>query len=91
MKYNKRVQNYLSDENSKGRHFTLKNGKCLYLNRFIGQEKARRNDTKRPSKDLKEAFRDLLTQAYEMGIKDGEKSKEEELKDNLCFLRSLLK
>lgn len=90
MKYNRRVQLYLSDENSKGRYFRLKNGRLLYLSRFKGEEKDWGKD-KNPSLDLKEAFRDLLTQAYEIGREDGKKETEEELKNNFSFLKNLLK
>jgi hypothetical protein len=91
MKYNRRVQLYLSEENAGGRYFRLKNGKSLYLRRFKGQPVQFYGDDKKPSTDLKEAFRDLLTEAYEMGVEEGKDAKTREVKENLAFLKSLLK
>ena len=92
MKYNRRVQLYLSEGVNGGRYFNLKNGKKLILNRFKGQPvQFYGDDRKRPSADLKDAFRDLLTQAYEMGLREGRDQTTRKLNDNLAFLKSLLK
>lgn len=82
MKWNSRVKNYLADGKGLDKDFfRLKNGRRLLLSRFVGQEKYW---YKHPSSvDLKEAFRDLLSQAYEMGKSDGKLEKEKELRENL--------
>ena len=91
MKYNRRVQLYLSEENSNGRYFKLNNGKSLYLKSFKGQTYSSFNESKAPSLDLKSAFKDLLSQAYELGAEDGKRTEREKLKNNLSFVRELLK
>ena len=91
MKYNRRVQLYLSEENSNGRYFKLNNGKHLYLKRFKGQSSYTYHDSNAPSLDLKSAFKDLMTQAYELGLEDGKRTEREKFKKNLSFVRELLK
>lgn len=85
MKWNSRVRNYLANSREKNsfenNYFSLKNGKRLLLSRFDGQERYLSKQSS--SADLKEAFRDLLSQAYEIGKSDGRLEKEKELRESL--------
>lgn len=88
MKYNRRVQLYLSEENSKGRYFKLLNGKNLYLSGFKGQDDFSR---RKVSADLKSVFRDLITQAYEAGYRNGRDEQLSNIRDGLRVFKDLLK
>lgn len=89
MKYNRKVQLYLSDENFRGRYFRLPDGKLIYLKRFKGQDFSQNPCAKTPAKDLKDVFKDLLGQAYEMGCEDGRKKLIEEVSKSAEVIKKI--